>query len=294
MEKNPIEGKYLGQRVEYPQQYSPEYLVAVPRSLNREIYGLDNSNLPFVGVDVWHAWELSFLTEKGLPVAGVIKLIYPADSPSIVESKSFKLYLNGFNMSRFGSTREEGITIVKDLIKKDLSSVLETSVIVTFFPAYASEGGADFADWQLLEELPEIETTEFVAYTETPALFQTSSGNEKELRVASHLLRSNCKITHQPDWGSAFIYIKGNMLPDKLSLLKYLVSIRNENHFHEEICEMIYKRLVDTFAPEDLMVTTIYTRRGGIDICPVRASKASLLPLALTSADQLSKKLIRQ
>lgn len=294
MEKNPIEGKYLGQRVEYPQQYSPEYLVAVPRSLNREIYGLDNSNLPFVGVDVWHAWELSFLTEKGLPVAGVIKLIYPADSPSIVESKSFKLYLNGFNMSRFGSTREEGITIVKDLIKKDLSSVLETSVIVTFFPAYASEGGADFADWQLLEELPEIETTEFVAYTETPALFQTSSGNEKELRVASHLLRSNCKITHQPDWGSAFIYIKGNMLPDKLSLLKYLVSIRNENHFHEEICEMIYKRLVDTFAPEDLMVTTIYTRRGGIDICPVRASKASLLPLTLTSADQLSKKLIRQ
>jgi 7-cyano-7-deazaguanine reductase len=294
MEKNPIEGKYLGQRVEYPQQYSPEYLVAVPRSLNREIYGLDNSNLPFVGVDVWHAWELSFLTEKGLPVAGVIKLIYPADSPSIVESKSFKLYLNGFNMSRFGSTREEGISIVKDLIKKDLSSVLETSVIVTFFPAYASEGGADFADWQLLEELPEIETTEFVAYTETPALFQTSSGNEKELRVASHLLRSNCKITHQPDWGSAFIYIKGNMLPDKLSLLKYLVSIRNENHFHEEICEMIYKRLVDTFAPEDLMVTTIYTRRGGIDICPVRASKASLLPLALTSADQLSKKLIRQ
>lgn len=294
MEKNPIEGKYLGQRVEYPQQYSPEYLVAVPRSLNREIYGLDNSNLPFVGVDVWHAWELSFLTEKGLPVAGVIKLIYPADSPSIVESKSFKLYLNGFNMSRFGSTREEGITIVKDLIKKDLSSVLETSVIVTFFPAYASEGGADFADWQLLEELPEIETTEFVAYTETPALFQTSSGNEKELRVASHLLRSNCKITHQPDWGSAFIYIKGNMLPDKLSLLKYLVSIRNENHFHEEICEMIYKRLVDAFAPEDLMVTTIYTRRGGIDICPVRASKTSLLPLALTSADQLSKKLIRQ
>lgn len=294
MEKNPIEGKYLGQRVEYPQQYSPEYLVAVPRSLNREIYGLDNSNLPFVGVDVWHAWELSFLTEKGLPVAGVIKLIYPADSPSIVESKSFKLYLNGFNMSRFGSTREEGITIVKDLIKKDLSSVLETSVIVTFFPAYASERGADFADWQLLEELPEIETTEFVAYTETPALFQTSSGNEKELRVASHLLRSNCKITHQPDWGSAFIYIKGNMLPDKLSLLKYLVSIRNENHFHEEICEMIYKRLVDAFAPEDLMVTTIYTRRGGIDICPVRASKASLLPLALTSADQLSKKLIRQ
>lgn len=294
MEKNPIEGKYLGQRVEYPQQYSPEYLVAVPRSLNREIYGLNGKHLPFVGVDVWHAWELSFLTEKGLPVAGVIKLIYPADSPSIVESKSFKLYLNGFNMSRFGSTREEGITIVKDLIKKDLSSVLETSVIVTFFPAYASEGGADFADWQLLEELPEIETTEFVAYTETPALFQTSSGNEKELRVASHLLRSNCKITHQPDWGSAFIYIKGNMLPDKLSLLKYLVSIRNENHFHEEICEMIYKRLVDAFAPEDLMVTTIYTRRGGIDICPVRASKTSLLPLALTSADQLSKKLIRQ
>lgn len=197
-------------------------------------------------------------------------------------------------MSRFGTTREDGIYIVKELIRQDLSKILETRVTVTFLPAGTTEGNADFENWQLLEELPETETAEFVDFTETPALLQPSSGNEKELRVATHLLRSNCKITHQPDWGSAFIYIKGKKVPDKLYLLKYLVSIRNENHFHEEICEMIYKRLIDAFAPEDLMVTTIYTRRGGIDICPARASKASLLPLALTCADQLSKKLIRQ
>jgi 7-cyano-7-deazaguanine reductase len=101
-------------------------------------------------------------------------------------------------------------------------------------------------------------------------------------------------VTHQPDWGSAFVHIEGKTLPEPTGLLEYIVSFRNENHFHEEICEMLYKRLWDRFQPEKLMVTCIYTRRGGIDICPSRASHPELLPANLTSSEKLSSKLLRQ
>ena len=112
--------------------------------------------------------------------------------------------------------------------------------------------------------------------------------------VSTHLLRSNCKITRQPDWGSAFVRIKGRSLPTPESLLRYLVSIRSENHFHEEICEMIYKRLLDAFAPSEMSVSCIYTRRGGIDICPTRASHQRLLPQHLPNPLAMTRKLLRQ
>jgi 7-cyano-7-deazaguanine reductase len=112
--------------------------------------------------------------------------------------------------------------------------------------------------------------------------------------VGTHLLRSNCKITHQPDWGSAFIFLEGSVQPTPESLLQYLVSLRHEDHFHEEVCELIYKRLWDSFSPSALMVACLYTRRGGLDICPVRASHTHLLPAALTDINTLSSKLLRQ
>ena len=139
-----------------------------------------------------------------------------------------------------------------------------------------------------------MESVNFQSFSENPALLVPTQSNLQEIKVATHLLRSNCKITHQPDWGSAFIYLKGKQIPDLTSLLQYLVSIRNENHFHEEICEMVYKRLLDVFQPESLMVTCIYTRRGGIDICPVRVSSEELLPKNLINPDKLSFKLLRQ
>jgi len=288
-----IEGKFLGKQVDYPQQYTPEMLVAVPRHFNREQYDLHADRLPFVGFDTWHAYELSFLTNKGLPVTGLLKVVYPATNPSIVESKSFKLYLNSFNMHRFGDNANEGLNQVLTTIKKDLSKLLDTNVELGFFQKNNENQAIDFLNYNILEESTSIDELVFDHYTEAPQLL-VSSGQTGLLNVSTHLLRSNCKITHQPDWGSAFIHINGQQLPSPESLLQYLVSIRNENHFHEEICEMIYKRLWDIFNPEELVVTCIYTRRGGIDICPCRASHTHLLPQHLTNAKQLSSKLLRQ
>ena len=288
------EGKYLGKQVDYPQQYAPEMLVAVPRHLNREDYHLSADNLPFVGYDAWHAYELSFLTARGLPVTGLLKIVYLATNPSLVESKSLKLYLNSFNMDHFGQTSTEGLAIVLDKIKADLSNLLETEVELGFYNTVTKSAPFDFEGYQLLEEASEVETISFDQFNEAPQLLEAKYSDTDTLQVATHLLRSNCKITHQPDWGSAYIHMKGETLPDTSNLLQYLVSIRNENHFHEEICEMIYKRLWDIFQPEELAVTCIYTRRGGIDICPARASHASLLPKSLIDAEVLSKKLLRQ
>jgi 7-cyano-7-deazaguanine reductase len=289
------ESKYLGKSVQYPQQYAPEMLVPVPRHLNREQYGLYNNQLPFTGYDVWHAYEFSFLTQKGLPVTGILKMVYPSDSPFLVESKSLKLYLNSLNMERYGATPREGIKEVISIIQKDISKVLQTEVTLHFFDAKESQY-FDFWGYELLEKTGGIETVTFSEYREAPHLLcsEQSSSEKNILKVATHLLRSNCKVTFQPDWGSAFIYLKGKDIPDKIGLLKYLVSIRNENHFHEEICEMIYKRLWDRFTPEQLMVACLYTRRGGIDICPVRASQPHLLPQYLINPYKLTDKLLRQ
>ncbi|WP_255434074.1 NADPH-dependent 7-cyano-7-deazaguanine reductase QueF [Carboxylicivirga sp. M1479] len=288
-----MEDKFLGKQVDYPQSYAPEMLVAVPRYLNREKYHLSNDQLPFIGFDSWHAYELSFLTKKGLPVTGLLKIVYPATNPSIVESKSLKLYLNSFNMHRFGTSAKEGLDLVLSTIKKDLDKLLETDVNLGFFNAENDDAQFDFDNYTILEQSKNVDEIEFVHFNENPQLL-TPSNKKGELKVASHLLRSNCKITNQPDWGSVYIHINGDALPDLDGLLQYIVSIRNENHFHEEICEMIYKRLWDTYSPNELAVSCIYTRRGGIDICPVRVSHQHLLPSKLISSDILSSKLLRQ
>lgn len=288
----PIEGKVLGKSVSYPNQYTPSLLVAVPRHLNREQYHIEELSLPFTGFDAWHTYEIGFLTQKGLPVTGVIKFVYPCNNSYLVESKSLKLYLNSFNMEKRGTTPEEGIKIVTTQIKADLEQLLQTEIAIHFFTK-EQDGGFDFASYPLLEETPGMDNVEFNSFTEDASLLTTTS-QSGTLRIATHLLRSNCKITHQPDWGSAFIHIKSTRLPDVKSLMQYLVSFRNENHFHEEICEMIYKRLWDILQPEELAVTCIYTRRGGIDICPARASHRHLLPRILGNQTVLSHKLHRQ
>lgn len=290
----PIEGKVLGKQIAYPQTYTPGILVAVPRSLNRRMYNLEASALPFCGFDVWHAYELGFLTKKGLPVTGVLKLVYAANSEFLVESKSLKLYLNSFNMERYGNNVEDGLNQVLNIIEKDLNQVIKEPVTLRFYKENAGLPEFDFPDYDVLENIKEMEYVNFQSFSENSALLVPTQSNLQEIKVASHLLRSNCKITHQPDWGSAFIYLKGKQTPDLSALLQYLVSIRNENHFHEEICEMIYKRLWDIFKPERLMVTCIYTRRGGIDICPARASHEELLPKNLINPGKLSFKLLRQ
>lgn len=294
--KNTIstEDKLLGKKVDYPKQYAPEVLVAVPRKVNREQYGISEPPTEFIGLDTWHAYEVGFLTENGLPVTGLLKLVYPSDSSFLVESKSLKLYLNSFNMSSYGKTSKSGIEQVTRIIKNDLEALLKCEVKLAFFDREPEVSAHDFQDFMVMEETLELENIQFNDFSENPELLKPSKSGEKELKLATHLLRSNCKVTHQPDWGSAFVLIEGETLPEPTGLLEYIVSFRNENHFHEEICEMLYKRLWDKFQPDRLMVTCIYTRRGGIDICPSRASHPELLPANLTSPEKLSSKLLRQ
>ncbi len=291
---NPIESKVLGKQISHPREYAPEILVAVPRQLNREQYHIHEQSLPFIGVDAWHAYELGFLTQKGLPVAGILKMVYACNSQFLVESKSLKLYLNSFNMGKYGNNRKDGIALVLETIKTDLTKLLKTEVELAFYTQY-EQNSYDFNDYILLEDEQEANNVSFDVYKENMDLLtSTKTDKTQELKVSTNLLRSNCRITHQPDWGSAFIHLKSKHQIDKIALLKYLVSIRNENHFHEEICEMLYKRLLDKFEPEILMVACLYTRRGGIDICPVRANKKEYLPPNIIRAELLTKQAFRQ
>ncbi|TKG93703.1 NADPH-dependent 7-cyano-7-deazaguanine reductase QueF [Puteibacter caeruleilacunae] len=292
MSKVPVEATVLGKKVPFPQQYDPSILVAVPRYENRKIYGIKEQPDIFVGFDAWHAWEVGFMTNNGLPVAGVMKIVYPSDNLFLVESKSLKLYLNSLNMARMGESVHEGIDLFCEVVRKDLTNLLKTEVQVAFFKG-TQECEDALCNYEVLEELPEVEQHSFISFQENPELL-SKFDDSKTIKVVSHLLRSNCKITHQPDWGSVFIYMSADNTPDKMALLEYLVSFRNENHFHEEVCEMIYKRLWDQYNPEELMVTCIYTRRGGIDICPARANKESLLSSYLGQVDFLTTKLLRQ
>lgn len=290
------EGKLLGKRVEYPKTYCPDILVAVPRTLNRGIYGIDKPEELFCGYDSWHAYEVSFILDNGMPVVGVLKIVYPSTSASIVESKSLKLYLGSFNMTALGNTYEEGANNFVKKVKADLSQLLATDVQVCFYNRQPSAPAPfDFEEYTVLEEEVAPQAIRFSIYQEHPAyLSEDIVAGAGEMKVASHLLKSNCKITNQPDWGSTYIRIKANNLPHINSLLKYIVSLRNENHFHEEICEMTYKRLYDLFQPEILMVTCLYTRRGGIDICPSRANAPQYLPQYLPNARILTQREYRQ
>ncbi len=291
--KEPIEATFLGKATSYPQQYDPTILVAIPRLENRKLYGIKEQPEIFTGYDTWHLYELGFLTQKGLPVTGMLKMVYSSDNCYLVESKSLKLYFNSFNMSRWGDSREEGIQLVVAQVQQDLAEKLQTAVEVCFFDG-EQQGVSDFNDYELLEELGKAEDVVFDEYREAPELLACESNSPFEIKIATHLLRSNCKITHQPDWGSAFIHIKAGKSIDKISLLKYLVSFRNENHFHEEVCEMIYKRLWDLLQPEILMVSCLFTRRGGLDICPARASKPEYLPATMGNVTVFDTKQLRQ
>jgi 7-cyano-7-deazaguanine reductase len=296
-----IAGKHLGQvgGAGYSDTYDPSLLVEIPRYLNREAYGIDDNSLPFVGGDVWNAYEVSAITTKGLPVVGMLKIWYPADSKLHVESKSIKLYLNSFNMTQLGETDHECIKLLKERVKKDLSDLLQTKVQVEMFtsehsPSYAFKGYAP------LDALVDLNAIEFTSYHSDATQLKAEEVSEDfeigEIKVQSNLLRSNCRVTNQPDWGDVFIHIKptAGVVPDLESLAKYIVSHRQVSHFHEEICEMIYMHLKEAYNPEELMVACLYTRRGGLDINPIRASHKKLIPGFFTDITCRMAKTLRQ
>jgi len=273
--------KHLGKSSQYKSQYDASLLVREPRSNNREHLNIEEDGLPFVGCDVWNGYEVSALLDSGLPTALVAKVIYPCDSKYIVESKSMKLYWNSFNMEKLGSDACEVFKKVKDLAEEDLSALLETDVEVQLFdPINLEKGGGVFLKDQIMYECLENKFTslDITEYSENPDILQTINYEDnRELKVFSKLLKSNCRVTSQPDWGDVYIKMKGNFIPTYDSLLKYIVSFRDECHFHEEICETIYKRIWDLYKPTQLSVTCLYVRRGGWDINPQRCSHEHLI-----------------
>ena len=253
-------------------------LVGIPRYLNRTHYNIDEENLPFVGFDTWNCYEFSTLTDNGFPVCGVMRISYPSDSPNIVESKSLKLYLNSFNMTSCGKTVEDVINKAEEVIMQDLAKVLELEYdefSINFCNEYADTLKPIKNYFTPLEESVDVENLSFDHFNEDPNILQIVHHPDNlsiSYNVRSAVLRSNCRVTNQPDWGDVCIAYKGTKSVTRESLLQYIVSMRKENHFHEEICECIYKRLVDVLEPEYLFVSCLYTRRGGIDINPARAT----------------------
>ncbi len=288
------EGKLLGKNINIPNSYTSEILVAVPRYLNREQYNILEASLPFKGYDVWHAYEVSFLTDRGMPVVGILKIVYPCDSKFLVESKSVKLYLNSFNMEKMGKDKTEAADNFLEIVSKDLSLLLKTSVKVYLHFDYTHK--IDNSEYVLLEAVRELQEEDYLSFQEDKSLllFKDVSDDENTFKIASRLLRSNCKITNQPDWGNVYIHIKTDKNISFSGVLKYIVSIRNENHFHEEICEMIYVRLKEAFQPSELFVSCMYTRRGGVDICPVRVSDDNLIQHLLCDVEKLTYPDFRQ
>jgi 7-cyano-7-deazaguanine reductase len=278
----------------YKDTYSPELLVKVPRYLNREGYGLTSDS--FIGVDTWNCYEVSAITTKGQPVAGMLKIVCPSNSEYHVESKSIKLYLNSFNMTRIADNARDCISGIEARVKRDLDELLETNTTVSFYASDEEGEALSFEGYRDLGDIVDLDEIDFTAFQSDANQLESyePDGGLEELKLKSNLLRSNCRVTNQPDWGDVFIKIKGKKLPTADSLAKYIVSHRTVSHFHEEICEMVYKHLTDAYQPEQLMVACLYTRRGGLDINPVRASHSMLIPAMFEAKEFRLSKTLRQ
>lgn len=291
-----IAGKHLGKvgGDGYKDTYAPELLVKIPRYLNREAYELTGKE--FVGVDTWNAYEVSAITTKGQPVAGMLKIVCPASSEFHVESKSIKLYLNSFNMTRIGDTAADCISGIEARVKRDLDELLSTETTVSFYSSIEEANPLNFVGYNDLAEIADLDQVDFTSFKSDASQLEVMAVAEEstEVKVKSNLLRSNCRVTNQPDWGDVYIRIVGKNIPSAESLAKYIVSHRTVSHFHEEICEMVFKHLTDAYKPEQLMVACLYTRRGGLDINPIRATHQSLIPDFFTDPEFTIAKTLRQ
>ena len=287
-------------RYETPDAIDPDQLVGVPRYLNRTQYDIsENGEELFYGIDSWNGYEFSCLLDNGFPVSGQLRWNYPSNSDNIVESKSAKLYLNSYNMAKMGKTVEEAVANVEEQVYKDLVPILgcEEHMLDIFLHLDETYTCAPVKGvFVQLEDYVDVTAIAFDHYYESPDILDIITNEDgRPVRYQSNSLRSNCRVTNQPDWGDIYIHIKGDRVPTPESLLQYIVSMRKENHFHEEICECVYKRLHDLLGPDELMVICLYTRRGGIDINPVRASDPKLLwEQPICEASNLARKTMRQ
>ncbi|TXD98526.1 NADPH-dependent 7-cyano-7-deazaguanine reductase QueF [Psychrobacter frigidicola] len=278
-----IHGILGEQTTTYPTQYNPEMLYPIARSVGRDAINWQDDKLN-VGVDWWHSFEMSWLNPQGISQVAMARFSIPASSPFIVESKSLKLYLNSINFTEFNSWQE-----VETLIAKDLSKCVQADVQVELFELNDNDSG-------LLITQPDgvcidnalADSTDKVALTVHPdasLLGINDSGHagitkneDQSFTFYSNLLRSNCPVTNQPDWGTLAVTITTTQMINQANMLRYILSFRQHNGFHEQCVEQIFADLSQYYQPSSLMVRAWYTRRGGIDINPCRVSELSLLP----------------
>jgi len=267
--QHPAEHSPLGKSSDYVATYSPHLLFPIPRAPKWAELGLTAETLPYQGVDLWNCYELSWLLPSGKPVVAIGEFEIPADSPSIIESKSFKLYLNSLNQSMFES-REALV----DVMVADLSAAAGKAVKVRLrtLDEVASEGVATLPG-RCIDDLDV--TIEHYDHPQ-PELLACDAGRMVEESLHSHLLKSNCPVTGQPDWGSVVVEYRGMALQPE-SLLAYLVSFRQHADFHEQCVERIFLDLQRLLQPEKLTVYARYVRRGGLDINPYRSTEAMVV-----------------
>ncbi len=283
MSQNTPEQSQLGQTSAYVDQYDAGLLFPLPRETKRREIGISGS-VPFLGADLWTAFELSWLNPRGKPQVALAHITVPCESTHIVESKSFKLYLNSFNNTAFASA-----DAVRDRIRADVSAAiwhggpLQSSAGVRLvLPEQFEREKVQELDGLSIDRL-DVECTR---YQPAPDLL-TAALDEKPVdeTLVSHLLKSNCLVTGQPDWGSVQISYSGPQI-DQAGLLQYIVSFRNHNEFHEQCVERMYMDIMSRCKPTKLAVYARYTRRGGLDINPWRTSHPQSPPANVRTARQ--------
>jgi 7-cyano-7-deazaguanine reductase len=273
----------LGKPTSYPDQYDPSLLFPLERAPKRAEIGLPGA-VPFFGADLWTAYELSWLNPRGKPQLAIAHITVPCETPNIIESKSLKLYLGSFNGTVFASPEE-----VRQRLRADLSEAVWRGAIAPatigvrlLLPELFDQEPIHELDGLSVDRL-DVECTD---YTPNPALLKVA-GDEPPVEevLTSNLLKSNCLVTGQPDWGSVQIRYAGPAI-DQEGLLRYLVSFRNHNEFHEQCVERIFMDLWRHCRPARLAVYARYTRRGGLDINPLRTSHPMALPPNVRTARQ--------
>ena len=267
-EQASLESSPLGNSTAYVNQYDARLLFPIARNVNWAKRGIDRSILPFMqvsgAVDIWNGYEISWLNSKGKPIVRVAQFRFSAHSAYILESKSFKLYLNSYNLSHFSSPAE-----VATQMQTDLSKASGAAVEVDFYP---------------LDAVPNVQCFEGVCiddcdvqisqYSPNPQLLKSNSQQQLKESLYSHVLKSNCPVTGQPDWASILVSYQGAAI-DKGSLLQYIVSYREHGDFHEQCVENIFMDIWQECQPTKLTVYARYMRRGGLDINPFRSSVQS-------------------
>jgi 7-cyano-7-deazaguanine reductase len=280
---NSPEQSQLGKPVDYPDHYDASLLYPFSRAPKRAEIGLPGA-VPFFGADLWTAYELSWLNPRGKPQVAIAHFTVPCETPNIVESKSLKLYLGSFNATPFASAEE-----VRDRLRADLSEAVwrgaerpATIGVRVLLPEVFDREPIHELDGLSLDRL-DIECTQ---YTPAPQLLRATAGEQPvNETLVSNLLKSNCLVTGQPDWGSVQVRYSGPQI-DQGSLLQYIVSFRNHNEFHEQCVERIFMDVWTRCRPTKLAVYARYTRRGGLDINPFRSSHPMAAPKNVRTARQ--------